>query len=217
MGGEAGSTTCDIASYIKNQLGIEPLAHATCVNATEAELMANLRALEANNVENILALRGDLPGGQPLEGSCIHASDLAALISRSSSVNLVGACYPEGHAETHDLAEDISNLHYKLDAGVKHLITQLFFDNTKFYTFMEKLRAAGITVPVEAGIMPIVTTRQIERTIALSGASLPADFTRMVSRYSKNPEALYHAGIAYAIDQICVLLETVRRASMYTP
>ena len=186
---------------------MEPLAHTTCVNATREQLLENLHHLQQNNIENVLALRGDLPDDQPLTGSFTHASDLARLIRENSAMNVVGACYPEGHYENKNLDEDIENLRYKLDEGVTHLITQLFFDNSKFYTFMEKLRAAGITVPVEAGIMPIVTTRQIERTVALSGASLPTDFTRMVSRYSRNPEALYHAGIAYAIEQCCELLE----------
>lgn len=206
-GGEAGSATCELAAYIKQRLGIEPLAHFTCVNSTRGQVLANLRKLEEHGIENVLALRGDLSDGTPLHPDFSHASDLAALIRQNSGMNLVGACYPEGHYETKNIEEDISNLRYKLEAGVTHLITQLFFDNAKFYRFMDKLRASGIGVPVEAGVMPIVTTRQIERTVALSGASLPTDFTHMVSRYSNNPEALYHAGIAYAIEQCCELLE----------
>ena len=206
-GGAAGNSTCSIASHIKHELNIEPLAHTTCVNATTQQVLANLEELERNGIENVLALRGDLPEDGVLRGDFTHADQLAALIRANSQMNVVGACYPEGHYENKDLATDIDNLHYKLEAGVTHLITQLFFDNEKFYSFMDQLRGAGITVPVEAGIMPIVTTRQIERTVALSGASLPTEFTHMVSRYSSNPEALYHAGIAYAIEQICELLE----------
>ena len=206
-GGEAGNSTCSIASHIKNDLHIEPLVHTTCVNSTTQQVLANLRELEKHNIENVLALRGDLPEDGVLRGDFTHADQLAALIRANSDMNVVGACYPEGHYENKDLSTDIDNLHYKLDAGVTHLITQLFFDNDKFYRFMDQLRGKGITVPVEAGIMPIVTTRQIERTVALSGASLPTDFTHMVSRYSSNPEALYHAGIAYAIEQICELLD----------
>lgn len=216
-GGEAGSSTCSIASHIKNHLHIEPLAHTTCVNATREQVLAQLRSLQENGIENVLALRGDLPEDGVLKGDFSHADELAALIRANSDMNVVGACYPEGHYENKDLATDIDNLHYKLDAGVTHLITQLFFDNEKFYRFMEQLRGANITVPVEAGIMPIVTTRQIERTVALSGASLPTEFTHMVSRYSNNPEALYHAGIAYAIEQICELLENgVQGIHVYT-
>lgn len=129
----------------------------------------------------------------------------------------MGACYPEGHCESENLDRDIENLHYKVDAGVTHLITQLFFDNSKFYHFREKLDQSGIHIPVEAGIMPIVTTRQLERTVALSGASLPVEFTHMVSRYSNNPEALFHAGVAYAIEQIYELLENgVQGIHLYT-
>ena len=216
-GGEAGGTTCSIASHIKNDLHIEPLAHTTCVSSTREQILENLAALQANNIENVLALRGDLPEDGILRGDFAHADQLAALIRANSDMNVVGACYPEGHYENKDLDTDIDNLHYKLDAGVTHLITQLFFDNEKFYHFMDKLRGKGISVPVEAGIMPIVTTRQIERTVALSGASLPTDFTHMVSRYSSNPEALYHAGIAYAIEQICELLENgVQGIHVYT-
>ena len=206
-GGEAGQQTADLAAHIKKDLHIEPLAHMTCVQATESDIQKNLQVLEDNQIENILALRGDLMEDAPLHPDFLHASDLAKYISAHSTMNLVGACYPEGHFETKNIEQDIENLKYKLDAGVKHLITQLFFDNSKFYDFLNLVRSKNINVPIEAGIMPIVTTRQIERTVALSGASLPVDFTHMVSRYSQNPEALFHAGTAYAIEQICELLE----------
>ena len=205
--GAASNQTCEIASYIKNILGIEPLAHLTCVNADEKSILGNINSLLEHGVENILALRGDLLEGKQL-GIFEHASDLVGFIkNHNSNINIVGACYPEGHNEAKTLNKDIDNLKYKIDAGVTHLITQLFFDNNKFYKFIDKIRSANINVPVEAGIMPIVTMRQIERTIALSGASLPSDFTRTVSRYSNNPEALFHAGIAYAIEQIYELIE----------
>ena len=205
--GEASNQTAEIASYIKNILGIEPLAHLTCVNGDKASIRENISSLTAKGVENILALRGDLLEGKEL-GEFKHASDLAKFIKETNeNINIVGACYPEGHNEAETLDKDIDNLKYKLDAGVSHLITQLFFDNDKFYTFRDKVRAVGIDTPIEACIMPIVTTRQIERTIALSGASLPSDFTHIVSRYSNNPEALFHAGIAYAIEQIYELVE----------
>ena len=204
-GGKAGDATCKLVSVIKRQLHIEPLAHMTCVNSTISEALANIEKLKENNIENILALRGDILDNAPEELK--HASDLTKLISNNSNMNIVGACYPEGHYENKNIDEDIDNLHFKLDAGVTHLITQLFFDNTKFFNFMEKLRNNGINVPVEAGIMPIVSTKQIERTVALSGASLPTEFTHIISRYSNNPEALFHAGIAYSIEQITELLE----------
>ena len=206
-GSQAGAITCELAAHIKRQLGIEPLVHATCANSTRQQALDNLELLKANGIENVLALRGDLNGDAPLAADLAHASDLARLIRQNSTMNLVGACYPEGHYEHKSLDEDIENLHYKLDAGVTHLITQLFFDNGKFYHFMDKLRQKGITVPVEAGIMPIISTRQIERTVALSGASLPSPFTRMISRYDSDPQALYQAGIDYAVQQINQLLD----------
>lgn len=216
-GGKAGQQTCDLASYIKNNLGVEPLAHMTCVNSSEEEVRANLERLKEHNIENVLALRGDRVEGGIENPKFAHANELAELIRANSTMNIAGACYPEGHSECESIDADIENLKYKIDAGVTHLITQLFFDNEQFYVFMDKLRKSGIDTPVEAGIMPIVTTRQLERTVALSGASLPADFTRMVSRYSQNPEALHHAGIAYAIEQIHELLEHgVQGVHVYT-
>lgn len=216
-GGKAGQQTCDLASYIKNNLGVEPLAHMTCVNSSEEEVRANLERLKEHNIENVLALRGDRVEGGIENPKFAHANELAELIRANSTMNIAGACYPEGHSECESIDADIENLKYKIDAGVTHLITQLFFDNEQFYVFMDKLRQSGIDTPVEAGIMPIVTTRQLERTVALSGASLPADFTRMVSRYSQNPEALHHAGIAYAIEQIHELLEHgVQGVHVYT-
>lgn len=206
-GGKAGTQTCELASYIKNQMHIEPLAHLTCVNSTKEQILLEIQELEKNNVENILALRGDIGENSVLDPDMIHASDMTAFIKENSRFNIAGACYPECHFECDNLDQDIENLKKKVDAGASHLITQLFFDNEKFYRFREKVDKAGIKVPIEAGIMPIVNIRQVEKTVALSGASLPGEFTHMVSRYSNSPEALHHAGIAYAIEQIYELLE----------
>ena len=206
-GGEAGKSTMEIASHIKKNYGIEPLAHLSCVNLCKEDAGKMLRSFLEKDIQNVLALRGDLTEEVALSEDFPHASDLAKFIKENSDLNIVGACYPEGHFEAKSLDEDIENLKFKLSNGVTHLITQLFFDNDKFYDFMDRLRKKGINTPVEAGIMPITTTRQIERTVALSGASLPTEFTQMVSRYSQNEEALFHAGIAYAIEQCCELLE----------
>lgn len=206
--GEASNKTAELASYIKNSLKIEPLAHLTCVNSTEEKLKQDIAKLYSKGVENILALRGDLDKDKQVSEQFSHSSDLAKFIKNTNSnINVVGACYPEGHYEAKNIDEDIDNLKYKLDNGVSHLITQLFFDNEKFYRFIDKVRNNGINVPIEAGIMPIVTTKQIERTVALSGASLPHEFTRIINRYSNNKEALFHAGIAYSIEQIYELIE----------
>lgn len=206
-GGKASTQTATLASYIKNELHIEPLAHMTCVNASQDDIMQRIAQLKDFGIENVLALRGDLNEDSTLFEGLNHGSDLAKLVRENSDFNIVGACYPEGHVESENLEKDVENLKYKVDSGATHLITQLFFDNNKFYEFRDMMAKKGINVPVEAGIMPITTTRQLERTVALSGASLPSDFTRMVSRYSNNEDALFHAGIAYAIEQIYELLE----------
>lgn len=201
-GTQADNATCEIAAHLKNTLGVEPLAHLTCVNATRVQITAALDALAAHGVANILALRGDLPadGGTPRE--LAHASELAALIRAHGGFNIVGACYPEGHIESENLRADVAALRYKTDAGVTHFISQLFFDNGCYFRLLNMLRKAGISAPVQAGVMPIVNARQIERTISLTSASLPERFTKMISRYADKPEALFDAGIDYAIEQL---------------
>lgn len=206
-GGKAGESTEKLASYIKNTLKIESLAHLTCVNSDRESVLAALAQLHRDHVENILALRGDINPDMPRKSDYAHASDLAHAIKDVGGFDITGACYPEGHVESTSLRQDIENLHYKIESGVTHLITQLFFDNTSFYRFMNLARKEGISIPVQAGIMPIVNTRQIERTVALSSASLPAQFTKMISRYDHDEQALFDAGIDYAIQQIRDLIE----------
>ena len=147
-----------------------------------------------------------------------HASDLAAHIcDYDSYFNVAGACYPEGHVDAESLDADIENLRKKVDAGVTHLTTQLFFDNDIFFRFMDKLDKAGINVPVAAGIMPIVKKTQIERTVAMCGASIPSKFSRLIGKYGDSPEALYSAGLSYTIDQITDLVAGgVRGVHLYT-
>lgn len=203
----ADTSTVQIASHIKSKLGIESLAHLTCVASTNEQVDERVAQFKAANIENVLALRGDInPEIEPAH-DFEHASDLAKKIMASGDFNVVGACYPEGHYENKTLEIDIDNLKYKIDAGVSHLITQLFFDNSLFYHFIETARARGVNVPVQAGIMPIVNARQIERTVALSGASLPPKFTKMISKYDHDCEALFEAGIEYATEQIIDLIK----------
>lgn len=206
-GGDGGkSYTARIAGAIRKRYGITPLAHLTCVNSTRQQVLRGLEELREEGVEDILALRGDrVPGVEPMTDFA-HASDLIAFIREQGGFSLSGACYPEGHTEAPDIVSDIQNLRKKVDAGAEHLVSQLFFDNAAFYTFVERARIAGITVPIEAGIMPVVNARQILRMVSLCGASLPPKFTRMISRYEDNPAALRDAGIAYAIDQIVDLI-----------
>jgi len=206
-GGNAGDTvTCEIASAIKHKYQIEPLAHLTCVNYTKKEIEQILYHLEQNGIENILALRGDINPELPPKNQFRYASELVAYIKESGGFHVSGACYPEGHIEADNLVADLLNLKKKVDAGAEHLISQLFFDNSFFYSFLEKARIAGITVPIEAGIMPVVNKAQIERMVTLCGASLPSKFTKMLQRFEHSPEALRDAGIAYAIDQIVDLI-----------
>ena len=206
-GGDGGkSHTARIAGAIRSRYGITPLAHLTCVNSTREQVLQSLAQLREEGVEDILALRGDrLPGVEP-RTVFTYASDLISFIRQQGGFSLSGACYPEGHTEAPDTVTDIRNLRKKVDAGAEHLVSQLFFDNSAFYAFVERARIAGITVPIEAGIMPVVNARQILRMVSLCGASLPPKFTRMISRYEDKPAALRDAGIAYAIDQIVDLI-----------
>ena len=208
-GNLADNFTCEIASNIKKKYGIETAAHLTCVNSTKADVKEMISRFQAADIQNVLALRGDIIPDQMVKKDFAHANELAIEIQRkcNDSLEILGACYSEGHYESKSLDEDIQNLKYKIGAGVKALITQLFFDNQVFYEFIGKARMMGIKVPVSAGIMPIVNARQIERTVALSGASLPHDFTRMIGLYEHQPDKLFDAGIEYAVGQIRDLIK----------
>lgn len=210
--------TCEIASLIRSTYHIEPVSHLTCVNSTREEVAQALDKLKENQICNILALRGDRTPGVEPKTDFPHASDLARFIREyDPSFNVLGACYPECHFESDSLEEDIEHLKIKIDSGVTHLITQLFFDNGCFYRFLEKARAMGIDVPIEAGIMPIVSKNQIERTVTMCGASVPHKLATIFSRYADNPAALRDAGIFYATEQIMDLLENgVQGIHLYT-
>lgn len=208
-GNLADNATCEIASNIKKSYGIEAVAHLTCVNSSREDVKEMIDRLYQADIENILALRGDIVPDQPMKNDFAHANELAIEIQRKcrDDLEILGACYPEGHYESKSLDEDIHNLKYKIGAGVKVLITQLFFDNQLFYEFLGKARQMGISVPISAGIMPIVNSKQIERTVALSGASLPPEFTKMISTYEHDPDGLFEAGIRYAAGQIRDLIK----------
>ncbi|MBR5684505.1 MAG: methylenetetrahydrofolate reductase [Ruminococcus sp.] len=195
----------EIASKIKAS-GITPMLHLPCINFTRAEIDAALSEAQERGIENILALRGDINPDIPPVDEFRHASDLISYIKTKGSFDIAGACYPECHPDAENLIEDITNLRKKVEAGADHLITQLFFDNDSFYEFREKAAIAGINVPIEAGIMPVVNKNQIERMVTTCGASLPKKFVRIMTRYEHSPEALCDAGIAYAVDQIVDLV-----------
>lgn len=206
-GGTGGhSRTCEIASKIKNDLGVESVAHLTCVNSSKEDIDSTLEDFKAHNIENILALRGDFVEGIEPKKDFIYASDLCSYIKSKGKFDVAGACYPEVHGEAEDEVADVLNLKKKVDAGAEHLISQLFFDNSVFYRFIERTRIAGINVPIEAGIMPVTNKSQIERMVSMCGASLPVKFTKIMQKYESKPEALRDAGIAYAVEQIVDLL-----------
>lgn len=207
-GSSGGVSTVEVAKFLKNELNIEPLAHMLCMGSDKQKASALLNELSTAGVRNVLTLRGDRTPARPESKDFVHASDLAAFVwENQPEFDIHAACYPEGHPEAPSLAEDVRNLRYKQEAGVSHLLTQLFFDNMHFYRFLNLTRRAGVTLPVSAGVMPIVRRSQIERTVALSSASLPSEFTRMISRYQDDPESLYQAGIEYAVKQIRDLIE----------
>lgn len=208
-GNIADNSTCEIASTIKKNYGIETVAHLTCVNSTREDVQEMISRFQDADIENVMALRGDIVPGEEIRREFSHANELAIEIQRKSNdaLDILGACYPEGHYQSKTLDSDIQNLKYKIGAGVKVLITQLFFDNHAFYEFLDLARSAGITVPISAGIMPIVKASQIEKTVQLSGASLPHEFTAMISRYEHDPEGLYDAGVEFAVKQIRDLIE----------
>lgn len=204
-GGKNNNQTFEIASAIKSY-GIESVSHLPCIGLTKEDVSAKLKELKRAGIENILALRGDVPSEGCIQGDFTYASDLIAFIKSQGDFNILAACYPEGHIEAESKLEDIRNLKRKVDAGANHLITQLFFDNNFFYSFMERCQLADINVPIEAGIMPVINKKQIERMASLCGVTVPKKFVTMMERYENNPIAMRDAGIAYAIDQIVDLI-----------
>mgnify|MGYP001166922283 CR=1 FL=1 len=210
--------TIEISSLIKKEYYIEPLPHMTCIASTKQDVIHLLDSFKDSGVENILALRGDKNPDITPKHDFEHASDMVKFIKQyNPTINISGACYPEGHCECDTIEQDIENLKIKIDAGVSHLISQLFFDNTIFYRYLEKLNAARINIPVDAGIMPIINKNQIEKTVSMCGASIPHKFSIIFNRYADNPEALKAAGIAYATEQIIDLISNgVRGIHLYT-
>lgn len=207
-GGTNGDNiTGEIAAHIKS-LGIESAAHLTCVSNSKADIDIILDDLKAKGIENILALRGDINPERPPKNDFHFASELIAYIKEKGDFHVSAACYPECHLDSPDMITDIRHLKEKVDAGATHLMSQLFFNNDSYFEFLEKARIAGINVPIEAGIMPVTSKKQIERMVSMCGASLPAKFTRMMAKYENNPDALRDAGIAYAVDQIVDLVSS---------
>ncbi len=210
-GGSTRDRTLQVVSRIQNELDLTAMAHLTCVASTRAELRANVAQLVSENVENILALRGDVPQGeeeyQVPEDGLEHATDLIELLAGEFPVDVGAACYPEGHLESPDAAEDLRWTKRKCELGARFLVTQLFFDNRHYFDFVERARAAGIDVPIVPGIMPITNVAQIERFTKMCGASIPEELHERLTACADDPARVMAAGIEQAIGQCRALLE----------
>lgn len=204
-GGGTSRYTVDIATSLKNQ-GVTSLAHLTCVSSTREKVHSVLDELKERGIENVLALRGDIPQDGKVEKDYRYASELIAEIKSGGDFCIGAACYPEGHVESENKTVDILHLKEKVEAGCEFVTTQMFFDNNILYNYLYRIREKGITVPVIAGIMPVTNVAQIKRICSMSGTYLPARFKAIVDRFGDNPAAMKQAGIAYATEQIIDLI-----------
>ena len=206
-GGGTSQYTLDIAKNIEAQYSVPTLAHLTCVSSTKDTVREMIERIKAAGIENIMALRGDIPSNM-LDAdrsgwAYSHAVELVRELKESGAdLCIGGACYPEVHPESASQKEDILHLKEKVDAGCDFLTTQMFFDNNLFYNFLYKIREAGITVPIIPGIMPITNANMVARSIKMSGSFMPQRFKALVDKFGSDPEAMKQAGIAYATDQI---------------
>lgn len=208
--GATGGTsdyTVEIAATIQ-ECGVPAVAHLTCASSTKEKVRSVIRELQDKGIENILALRGDIPENAdfPLPNQYHHASELIAEIKETGDFCIGGACYPEGHPEAESIQEDLIHLREKVEAGCDYLTTQMFFDNDILYNFLWKAERAGVHVPIVAGIMPITNKTQIKRVGALSGNMVPPKFLRIVERFGDEPGAMRQAGVAFATEQIIGLV-----------
>ena len=210
-GGSRAGKTIEITSYIRQQLQIDAIAHITCVGFTKEDLHRNCEALQEAGVNHVLALRGDRPQSMSDEQfdsrEFYYATDLVRHLKEHTGLQISGACYPEKHFEAPSLEEDLRHLKEKVEAGVTSLVSQMFFDNTFFYRFLDKAHAMGIHVPIHAGIMPITTAKQLGTTVSLSGSSVPKALADIIATYGDDKEDMRKAGIDYAVRQIRDLRE----------
>lgn len=216
--GTKSGFTREIAKEISNN-GITPLSHLTCLTSTRDKIHQVVGELKEDGVENILALRGDIPQGFEFPDTQYfeHAYQLVNEIKSIGDFCVGGACYPEIHPESKNRVEDIEYLKQKVDCGVEFLTTQMFFDNDKFFNFYEMCRIKGINVPIIAGIMPITNANQIRHSIELSNCSVPDKFYRIMDRFGDNPESMKQAGIVYATEQIIDLMANgINNIHIYT-
>lgn len=205
-GSSNNNRTIELAKKIKEEYHIEPVVHLTCLTYSKAEIDEFSKILLENDLKNVLALRGDRNPDIPPKEDFQHASELTAYLMTKGDFCVGGACYPECHPESVDRISEMRYLKAKVDAGDEFLLSQLFFDNNMYYSFLEDCRIAGIEVPVVPGIMPVINKAQIERMVTLCGASLPDRFRKIMNKFENNKEALFDAGMSYALTQIIDLL-----------
>lgn len=209
-GGSTKDKTVDISSYIQNRYSLSSIAHVTCISSTKNEIKNILDSIEKNNIQNVLALRGDYPVNAAAytlpENSFKNSLELIEFFKKNSDLCVGAACYPEKHPEAKSLDSDIDFLKRKVEAGADFLVTQMFFDNEMFYDFYDKTQQKGINVPIITGILPILNKKQINTIVGLTGNSIPKKFKRILEKYENNPEALHEVGMSYAISQIVDLL-----------
>ena len=216
-GGGTGDFTAGIAAGIQREYGVPTLAHLTCVSSDRAHVMKMLDVYRANGIENILALRGDVPQGGQVSTDYRYAVELIRDIRENGDFCIGGACYPEGHIESANKREDLKYLKEKTDAGLDFLTTQMFFNNDIFYNFLYRAREAGINIPVIAGIMPITNAKMLKRSVAMSGTDVPQRFRAIVDFFGTDPAAMKQAGIVYASEQIIDLIANgIRHIHVYT-
>lgn len=221
-GGGTSKFTLDIAKNIKTMHGVPTLAHLTCVSSTRETVREKIREIRAAGIQNIMALRGDIPqdmiNDDRSRWAYRYAIDLIRELRSGENDFCIGcACYPEIHPESENQREDILRLREKVEAGCDFITTQMFFDNNLLYNFLYKIREAGITVPVIPGIMPITNANQVERAVKLSGSFMPQRFKSLVDKFGGDPAAMKQAGIAYATDQIIDLYANgIRNVHVYS-
>ncbi len=216
-GGGTGEFTAGIAEEIQKNYGVPTLAHLTCVSSGRDHVMKMLEVYREKGIENILALRGDIPQDGKVSTDYRYAVELIRDIRENGDFCIGGACYPEGHVESENKREDLRRLKEKTDAGLDFLTTQMFFNNDIFYNFLYRAREAGIEIPVIAGIMPITSAKMLKRSIAMSGTDVPQRFRAIVDYFGTDPAAMTQAGIVYASEQIIDLIANgIRHIHVYT-
>ena len=217
-GGGTSAHTVALAKDIHEKYGVEVMAHLTCVSSTKEHVESMVEQFKENGIENIMALRGDIPSDGKVGEDYQYACQLIKELKEKGDFCIGAACYPEGHVESPSIKEDIQHLKEKVEAGADFLTTQMFFDNNVFYNFLYKIKEAGINVPVVAGIMPITNAKQVGRAVQMSGTSIiPYHFKMMVDAFGDNPEIMKQAGIIYASEQIIDLIANgVKHIHVYT-